>query len=170
MAGVVEFRAGYIQNEPLAIEFEFADGGNLIETMKVLNAKGKTDNKLIASYMHNIFINVGKTHALEVVHGNLKPSNIFITKSKRLKISGFGFNEIFEKNIENSSTTKLEGTGFPAEFADKALASFYASPQQKNGNKACKLDDVYALGVIWYQLACGDFNIGPVTGSAWKKD
>ena len=169
VAGVVEFRAAYIQNDPLAIEFEFADGGNLIETMKVLNAKGKTDNKLIASYMHNIFINVGRVHALEVVHGNLKPSNIFITKSKRLKISGFGFNEIFQKNIENSSTTKLEVTGFTAEFADKAIASFYASPQQKNGNKTCKLDDVYALGVIWYQLACGDFNIGPVTGSAWKK-
>ena len=63
----------------------------------------------------------------------------------------------------------MEGTGFPAEFADKALASFYASPQQKNGHKTCKQDDVYALGVIWYQLACGDFNIGPVTGSAWKK-
>lgn len=169
VAGVVEFRAAYIQNDPLAIEFEFADGGNLIETMKVLNAKGKTDNKLIASYMHNIFINVGKAHALEVVHGNLKPSNIFITKSKRLKISGFGFNEIFQKNIENSSTTKLEETGLPSDFADKALASFYTSPQQKNGDKTCKQDDVYALGVIWYQLACGDFNIGPVTGSAWKK-
>ena len=169
VAGVVEFRAAYIQNDPLAIEFEFADGGNLIETMKVLNAKRKTDSKLIASYMHNIFINVGKTHALEVVHGNLKPSNIFITKNKRLKISGFGFNEIFEKNIENSSTTKLEETGLPSDFADKALASFYTSPQQKNGDKTCKQDDVYALGVIWYQLACGDFNIGPVTGSAWKK-
>ena len=169
VAGVVEFRAGYIQNDPLAIEFEFADGGNLIETMKVLNAKRKIDSKLIASYMHNIFINVGKAHALEVVHGNLKPSNIFITKSKRLKISGFGFNDIFQKYIENSSTTKLEDTGFLPEFADKALASFYASPQQKNGNKACKQDDIYALGVIWYQLACGDFNIGPVTGSAWKK-
>lgn len=169
VAGVVEFRAAYIQNDPLAIEFEFADGGNLIETMKVLNTKGKTDYKLIASYMHNIFINVGKAHALEVVHGNLKPSNIFITKSKRLKISGFGFNEIFQKNLQNFSTTKLEGTGFPAEFADSVLASFYASPQQKNGNKTCKLDDVYALGVIWYQLVCGDFNMGPVTGSAWKK-
>ena len=86
-----------------------------------------------------------------------------------MKISGFGFNEIFQKNIENSSTTKLEETGLPSDFADKALASFYTSPQQKNGDKTCKQDDVYALGVIWYQLACGDFNIGPVTGSAWKK-
>ena len=169
VAGVVEFRAAYIQNDPLAIEFEFADGGNLIQTMKVLNAKGKTDNKLIASYMHNIFINVGRAHALEVVHGNLKPSNIFITKSNRLKISGFGFNEIFQKNIENSSLTKFEETGLPSDFADKALASFYTSPQQKNGDKTNKQDDVYALGVIWYQLVCGDFNIGPVTGSAWKK-
>jgi len=165
LSGSVEFRGAYIQNDPLAIEFEFIDGKTLVAIFKVLIAKSKIDYKLITSYMYYIFLIVGKAHNLGVIHGNLKPENIFITKSKRLKISGFGFDEILKKNHKLEVERVLDGFA----DSDRALSSFYSSPQQKNGQKSCKLDDVYALGVIWYQLVCCDFTIGPVSGSAWKR-
>ena len=51
---------------------------------------------------------------------------------------------------------------------DGSYTPLYASPQQMAGEPADPRDDVYSLGVVWYQALTGDLNKGAPTGDAWK--
>ena len=48
-----------------------------------------------------------------------------------------------------------------------AYSPLYASPQQMRGDKPDARDDVYALGVIWYQLLANDLTSPAPTGRKW---
>src|SRR5262249_19891755 len=50
-----------------------------------------------------------------------------------------------------------------------AYSPLYSSPQQRKGGKPDPRDDVYSLGVIWYQLLSGELDEGAPTGDAWQR-
>ena len=45
--------------------------------------------------------------------------------------------------------------------------SLYATPQRRKGAKPTQGDDVYALGLIWYQAVMGNWELPPPTGLDW---
>ena len=51
----------------------------------------------------------------------------------------------------------------------RAYTAAYASPQLKRFDKADRRDDVYALGVLWYQLLRGDLSLERPSGDGWKR-
>jgi serine/threonine protein kinase len=90
----------------------------------------------------------GLAHAHEhgVVHGDLKPENIFITRQGELRILDFGAAHRF--------MTVWSGS----EYADHALTfgtPAYASCEQLEGRPADPRDDLYALACICYEILAG---------------
>jgi len=51
-----------------------------------------------------------------------------------------------------------------------AYSPLYSSPQQRRGDVPDTRDDVYSLGVIWYQLLIGDLSLGAPSGLAWYEE
>jgi serine/threonine protein kinase len=93
-------------------------------------------------------LGAGLAHAHErgVVHGDLTPKNIFITREGELRIMNFGAPYRF---IDSKALVE------PAGFAPMSGTSAYASCEQLEGRQPDPSDDVYALACICYELLAG---------------
>ena len=91
---------------------------------------------------------VAHAHRLLVVHRDLKPGNVFVeedeTGAPRVKLLDFGIAKALDEDDEDALTR----TG-------GALTPAYAAPEQVSGEPVTAATDVYALGVMLYELLVG---------------
>lgn len=90
-------------------------------------------------------------HARGVIHRDLKPGNLLIDSSGQPKLLDFGIAKLLHAADSTSSgdatlLTRLHGRPFTPE---------YASPEQKRGETITTGVDVYALGIVLYELLVG---------------
>ena len=84
-------------------------------------------------------------HQRLIVHRDLKPSNILVTSEGGVKLLDFGI----AKLLDSPAGDELTQTGL------HVLTPAYASPEQVLGLPITTTTDVYALGLILYELLCG---------------
>ncbi len=88
---------------------------------------------------------VSHAHAQLVIHRDLKPSNILVSEDGHPKLLDFGIAKLVDPD-DDATTTRTGAWGTPA----------YASPEQVRGEPAGTATDVYALGVLLYELLAGE--------------
>ena len=92
---------------------------------------------------------VADAHARLIVHRDLKPSNVLVTKDAQLKLLDFGIAKLLDGNDPDAAETRLTRVG------GWALTPEYAAPEQVTGAPVSTATDIYALGVMLYELLSG---------------
>ncbi len=87
-------------------------------------------------------------HRNLVVHRDLKPGNILVTADGTVKLLDFGIAKVIDSASPGVATALTHGGGRP-------MTPAYASPEQVRGEPITTATDVYALGVLLYELLVG---------------
>ncbi len=171
--GIVPLLHTYLSADPPCLAYEYIDGGDLAGLIQ--ERRDGLPAQQAARIIHRLAEIVGFAHRLSppIVHRDLKPANILV-KSRpggklALRITDFGIGGLAVQEAMAQSRHGTKSSEFLASAVRGAYTPLYASPQQMRGVQPDPRDDVYALGVIWYQLLTGDLTKGRPGGEAWRK-
>lgn len=114
--------------------------------------RGETLKEYIEKHGHlpintsiQIAFNIGEAlenaHANGIVHCDIKPHNILVTETGRIKVADFGIARAVN-SVENSDRTVLGSV-------------HYFSPEQASGGHIDERTDIYSLGVVMYEMMTG---------------
>jgi eukaryotic-like serine/threonine-protein kinase len=134
------------------LTMELVEGVPLSKRMKA----GKIPMVEALSIGRDIAAALEAAHAKGIVHRDLKPGNVMISSDGRVKLLDFGLAKAFEKepaspDFSHSSTVTAAGTEAGVILGTAA----YMSPEQACGQRVDARTDVWAFGVVLWELLTG---------------
>ena len=129
----------------------FIDGGTLGQILKRNRGKALPLPEVLA-YMRALCSALGYAHANGIVHCDVKPGNVMVDQGGNIYLTDFGIARHAE-----STTTTFASAGTPA----------YMAPEQIRGDPVTFATDVYALGLILFEMLTG---LRPFSGSETGSD
>ena len=117
---------------------ELITGGTLRE---LLAERGPMPPHAAASVMRGMLTGLAVAHAKGMVHRDIKPDNVLIDASSRVKLSDFGLVRAAAETTQ--STDQIVGT------------VAYLSPEQVDGGALTAASDVYSAGIVLFELLTG---------------
>ena len=118
---------------------EYVDGITLKEYIKT---RGALPWQEACDYALQIGQGINEAHSINIVHRDIKPQNIIMTKDKILKVTDFGIAKAVA-----GETTVVNGN---------VLGSVhYISPEQARGGITDARSDIYSLGIVLYEMLTG---------------
>ncbi len=103
---------------------------------------------MVVHYLDQMASALEAAHTRGVIHRDIKPANMLMTPEKRLLLSDFGLVKVISDG--QTQPTPLTGIGTPMGTPD------YMAPEQVIGTDVDARADIYALGVILYQMVTGE--------------
>ena len=167
---VVQPQDAYLTGLTPWLMYEYIPGGDLVglvDSWRML-APAVRHVRAFAAF-RQIVVAAAHFHTLGVVHRDLKPANVLVN-GDTLKVTDFGIGAVAAgRELEAGARAHTSTASRIASLARGAFTPTYAGPQQKKGNSPDPRDDVYALGVIAYQMLVGDVTAERPGGKGWRR-
>jgi len=134
---------------------EFLEGETLADRLR----KGPLAAEQLLKYANEICEGLEKAHKTGVIHRDLKPGNIMLTKTGA-KLMDFGLAKTMPAEAAHASsltmTSSRPSPAQPLTAQGTLLGTFqYMSPEQVEGREADARSDIFALGAVLYEMATG---------------
>ena len=144
------YKYGKTEEGLLYMALEYIDGLSLQE---ILRAGKPLRPSRVAKILRQVLVSLQEAHALGMLHRDLKPANIMVYEhlgeEDQVKLLDFGIAKLVtESGTDNQEDLTSDGTliGTPR----------YMAPEQIQGSSVGPPSDIYALGLVGYELLTGE--------------
>ncbi len=160
----------------------WTDAGQTFHSLgELMRVKGPLPEPLVRRLLHEILDGLGFAHESGAVHRDLKPANLLLDEHGHVKITDFGLVSLagadwlqtqvqltVARSMADPDATRLDGEGRIANGGSQAGTSTqallgtyaYMSPEQKKGKEVDHRSDLYAVGLIGFQMLTGEESPG----------
>lgn len=118
---------------------EYVDGSDL---KKYIHDRGPLPNEEVIRIMRQVLSAMTLAHQKGIIHRDLKPQNVLLTKDGIAKVTDFGIAVAFAETSLTQTNSMLGSV-------------HYLSPEQARGSKATIQSDIYAMGIMLFEMLTG---------------
>jgi serine/threonine protein kinase len=134
------YSIGQENDQPFFV-MEFVDG---VSVAALINRDGHLQPGDALKILHQTALGLGAAHYHGVIHRDIKPANLMISQRGLVKIADFGI-ALANKSVDPKLTSAGEMVGTPG----------YLSPEILLGHAVDERSDIYALGIVLFEMLIG---------------
>ncbi len=124
------------------------------ETLRERLVRGPVAEREALEWARQVARGLAAAHGRGIVHRDLKPENLFLTRDGHVKILDFGLAKLSSDGAEGGSQTKVQTT-YATEPGVIVGTTQYMAPEQVKGQPADHRADLFAFGVVLYEMLSG---------------
>jgi serine/threonine-protein kinase len=122
------------------IVMEFVEGQDL---KKIIKAEGGLSIDRTLKLVIQICAGIGFAHRAGLVHADVKPQNILVTRGDMVKVTDFGIAQALSDTQPSERQSVVWGS------------PHYFAPEQARGERPTPASDVYSIGIVMFELLTG---------------
>jgi formylglycine-generating enzyme required for sulfatase activity len=136
--------------EIVFMTMELLSGKSLFDKVRAAKGDGGLSRDIARRLIMSIANALDYAHGRNILHGDLKPGNVFITESGEIKVIDFGLARLMvqpgdvQPKVVNTAADRM-----------RALTPAYASPEMLESDEPDPRDDVYSLACVAWKLMTG---------------
>ncbi len=171
-APVVPLLEWKLDSSPAWIQMPWYEHGSLADWLVAQGGPTKLALSRRLSIVAEAAEALAKAHALGVMHKDIKPGNLLVEHSgrePRLLLCDFGSGTVKSRDrLEQTGVTVMGFTKTVNTDSSTSGTPAYMAPEVLKGGVFSEQSDIYALGILLYQLVIGDLNEPLAAG--WEED
>jgi serine/threonine protein kinase/DNA-binding winged helix-turn-helix (wHTH) protein len=166
-----------LQEPPYFVEYDYVEKGSLSGWANAQGGIDRVPMEVRLEIAAQVAEAIAAAHSVGVLHKDLKPSNVLVESADlgssaprvQIKLCDFGSGGVLDvERLEQMGITRLGFTQTAHALGDTSGTPLYLAPEVVAGQPFTVQADVYALGVMLYQLVAGNFNKSLSPG--WEHD
>jgi serine/threonine-protein kinase len=164
-----------IDHPPYFLESEYTEGGNLEDWATAQGGLDRVPLNTRLQIVAGVADAVAAAHSVGVLHKDLKPSNVLIASSDsgdgtpQPRLADFGIGIITDRaRLREREITETSFTQMTRDTSSQTGTRLYAPPEVLVGRPFTVQGDIYALGVLLYQMVVADLHRPLAEG--WERD